>query len=108
MSQEVQDARPHAEARSSGIGVNEAIERAKEWLLSTMSGENISNLGLEEVEHCPGYWNITLGFSRPWDEARTAMTVLSGAVVMRRTYKIVTIDETTGEIVSMKSRDVEQ
>ena len=95
------------ETRSPGISVNDAIDRAKEWLLSTMSTENGSNLGLEEVEHHPGYWNITLGFSRPWDEARNAISVLSGTVVMRRTYKIVTVDETTGEIVSMKSRDVE-
>lgn len=107
MSHEVQEARPIMETRSPGISVNDAIDRAKEWLLSTMSTENVSNLGLEEVEHHPGYWNITLGFSRPWDEARNAMSVLSGTVVMRRTYKIVTVDETTGEIVSMKSRDVE-
>ncbi len=107
MSHEVQEARPIMETRSPGISVNDAIDRAKEWLLSTMSTENVSNLGLEEVEHHPGYWNITLGFSRPWDEARNAISVLSGTVVMRRTYKIVTVDETTGEIVSMKSRDVE-
>ncbi|MCJ2138178.1 hypothetical protein MKK69_29710 [Methylobacterium sp. J-026] len=104
MGQTVQDAPSHQEASTSAISLNDAVARARTWLLATMSDENITNLGLEEVEHCPGYWNITLGFSRPWDEARNAVTVLSGAVIMRRTYKVITVDEVTGEIIAMRNR----
>ncbi len=30
--------------------------------------EHFSNLGLEEVSDQSNQWEITLGFSRPWDE----------------------------------------
>ncbi|MEL6063275.1 MULTISPECIES: hypothetical protein [unclassified Methylobacterium] len=107
MSASFQDAPAHQEEGSAVINLNEAVERAKAWLHATMSGESITNVGLEEVEHQPGYWNITLGFSRPWDATRNAVTVLSGAVVMRRTFKTITVDERTGEVVAMKNRTPE-
>lgn len=107
MSPSLQDLPTHEGESSAVISLNEAVERAKAWLHATMAGENISNLGLEEVEHQPGHWNITLGFSRPWDEARNAITVLSGATVLRRTFKTIMLDEHTGEIVAMKNHNPE-
>lgn len=107
MSNALEDPTARDGEESARVGLNEAVERAKTWLRATLAGESISNLGLEEVEHGPGYWNVTVGFSRPWDEARNAVTVLTGAVILQRTLKTITVDEQTGEIVAMKTRNPE-
>lgn len=93
------------ERHNEPLTLNEAVEKAKTWLTSTLQGEKVINLGLEEVDHGGGKWYITLGFSRPWDASKNAITMLSGDIVMRRTYKIVTIDERSGEVLSMKNWD---
>jgi hypothetical protein len=71
--------------------------------------EEVTNLGLEEVEHvlAAGNWVVTLGFSRPWNTPRTrAQEVLEnlGAVSpLKRSYKVTTIAE-DGVVLSMKNR----
>jgi hypothetical protein len=93
------------------MDVKEAIAAAKHYVKDVYSEEQVTNLGLEEVEHIglptAGKWVITLGFSRPWNTPRTrAQEVLEnlGAVSsLKRSYKVITIAE-DGTVLSMKNR----
>jgi uncharacterized protein YdeI (YjbR/CyaY-like superfamily) len=91
------------------MDVKEAIAMAKNYVKDVYSEEEVTNLGLEEVEHASqaGHWVVTLGFSRPWNTPRTrAQEVLEnlGAVSpLKRSYKVITIAD-DGTVLSMKSR----
>jgi len=87
--------------------VKEAVSAAKSWLRSTLEDEAIANIGLEEIEFDPHEhaWKITLGFSRPWNTVRNALTAISGEPATRRAYRVITVDNTTGKINSMKRSD---
>jgi hypothetical protein len=88
------------------MDVKEAIEKAKKYVNDIYADEQLTNLGLEEVEH-PGNWIITLAFSRPWNTPRTrAQEVLEnlGAVSsLKRSYKVITMAD-DGTVLSMKNR----
>jgi hypothetical protein len=87
--------------------VKEVIRRAKEWVADIYSDEGIMNLGLEEIEFddTAGLWRVTLGFSRPWNSVRGALAAIGGDVAARRAYRVVSIREPNGEVVSVKRRD---
>jgi len=74
------------------MDVKEAIATAKSYVKDIYAEEEVTNLGLEEIEHLPqaGKWIVTLGFSRPWNTPRTrAQEVLEnlGAVSpLKRAY----------------------
>lgn len=90
------------------MDVKEAIATAKNYVKDIYADEEVTNLGLEEVEHVmpAGNWVVTLGFSRPWNTPRTrAQEVLEnlGAVSpLKRSYKIITVAE-DGSVLSMKN-----
>jgi hypothetical protein len=87
----------------------EAVAAAKKYITDIYAEEQVTNLGLEEIEHilARGNWVITLGFSRPWNTPRTrAQEVLEnlGAVSsLKRSYKVITMAE-DGTVLSMKNR----
>jgi len=58
------------------MDVKEAVKAAKDWLVYVMADELPANVGLEGVEfdEPKGVWNITLGFSRPWNSYRNALS----------------------------------
>ena len=91
------------------MDVTEAVAAAKRYVNQVYAEEQVTNLGLEEVERDPavGHWAITLGFSRPWNTPRTrAQEVLEnlGAVSsLKRSYKIITLSD-DGTILSMRNR----
>ena len=91
------------------MDVKEAIAAAKNYINEVYADEQVTNLGLEEVEHGLGgtNWVITLGFSRPWNTPRTrAQEVLEnlGAVTsLKRSYKVITIAD-DGTVLSMRNR----
>jgi hypothetical protein len=91
------------------MNVKEAISQAKQYISDVFRDENISNLGLEEVEFDDGdkTWKVTLGFSRPWNAVRNAITALTGEPAARRTYKVVSIRDSDSEVVSVKNRERE-
>jgi hypothetical protein len=91
------------------MNVHEAVSKAKKFTMEVFAEEKIADLGLEEVvrDDEQGLWRITLGFSRPWNEARTALTMLTGEPQMRRSYKVVTIKDASSEIVSLTNRDTQ-
>ena len=88
------------------MDVKGAVKAAKDYLKEVFSDEGLSNLGLEEIEH-HGIWNVTLGFSRPWNTTRNAITALTGDVAAKRSYKIVKVREADGEVLSIRNRDTE-
>jgi len=91
------------------MDVKEAIAAAKRYLNEVYADEQVTNLGLGEVEHvlAAGNWIITLGFSRPWNTPRKrAQEVLEnlGAVSsLKRSYKVITIAD-DGTVLSMRNR----
>jgi hypothetical protein len=89
------------------VDVKSAINIAKEWVRDVLKDEEPANVGLEEVEHDDqqGVWKITIGFSRPWNTARNPLTAITGEPIARRAYRIVTIKEPHGEVISMKRRE---
>ena len=89
------------------MNVKEAVKLAKEHVLDLFADENITNLGLEEVERDEqGYWIVTLGFSRPWDERCSALASLTQANLPHRSYKIVRIDDKAEQVKGVKHREV--
>jgi len=91
------------------MDVKEAIAAAKSYVKDIYADEEVTNLGLEEVEHVlsAGNWVVTVAFSRPWNTPRTrAQEVLEnlGAFSpLKRSYKVVTIAD-DGTVLSMKNR----
>lgn len=82
--------------------VDEAVNTAKTWVSQIMKDEGIINLGLEEVSLDGEEWRITLGFSRPWNTVRNAMTAIGGEAAPRRAFRVITIRNTDGAVLSMK------
>ncbi len=89
------------------MDVKEAVKAAKIYVADVFSEENLSNLGLEEVEHdeAKKMWLVTVGFSRPWNTTRNALTAIAGDQNPKRAYRIVSLND-NGEVISIKRRDV--
>jgi len=91
------------------MDVKAAVDRAKNQIQLLFGDEEIRNLGLEEVAYddVQAVWRVTIGFSRPWDEPKNALAAIAGQnMYSRRTYKVVTIDEDTSNVISIKTLDV--
>lgn len=84
--------------------VKQAVQAAKQQLLQVFAGEEITDIGLEEVEYdnTKGNWKITIGFTRPWDHKHSLATAL-GTQHMGRSYKVISIGR-NGRMVSIKDR----
>ena len=54
--------------------------RAKTYVADLFDDEEISNVGLEEVEFDDALdrWIVTIGFSRPWDQKNLPLTTALG------------------------------
>lgn len=89
------------------MDVKEAVGVAKKWVRDTLADETVSNLGLDEVEFKDEdkTWRITLGFSRPWNASRNAMTTLVGEPAPRRVYRVLKVSDETGKVISMTRKD---
>jgi hypothetical protein len=89
------------------MDVKEAVKLAKEHVLDLFAEENISNLGLEEVEYDNNAqeWIVTLGFSRPWDEPRNTLASLAESNLPHRSYKIVRIYDQSEMVSCIKNRE---
>ncbi len=87
------------------MDVKQAIRSAKEYVISLYDEEDITNIGLEEVEFdgLSDRWRVTVGFSRPWDRVKSTPIPISD-VRRPRSYKLVLINDSDGQIVSLKDR----
>ena len=91
----------------AALNVKEAVSTAKAYVADIFSDEQPSNIGLEEIvfDEGKGAWKITIGFSRPWNSVKNALTTLTGDAGVRRTFKVLTISNDDGEVLSITSRD---
>jgi len=90
--------------------VKEAVKAAKTYVADLLREEAISNLGLEEVEYDDGagVWLVTVGFSRPWNSVKNGLTAIAGDPAPRRAYRVVSINEKDGRVLSFKRREALQ
>ena len=79
------------------MDVKEAAKLAKDYIANLFADEGITNIGLEEiVRRSPEkVWEVTVGFSRPWDHGGLS-TIMVGQTGLRRSYKLLRIDDGTG------------
>ena len=104
-----------AQLETHRVGVKQAVQAAMDFVRDMYSGEKISNLGLEEVRLDDDTWYVTVGFSRPWDYPKlqppslleVARTNLGSRTESSpdRDYKVVKVDQSTGEVIGMEMRD---
>lgn len=88
--------------------VQDAIRLAKRYVADVFSDEEPTNVGLEEVEFddADQIWNVTIGFSRPMLNVKSAVASWVGEDPMRqRTYRVVRIRDDDGKMVAIKLRD---
>ncbi len=87
------------------MDVREAARTAKEYVVDLFAGEEITDVGLEEVvfDDISNYWKITIGFSRPWDRKKALPAALADAR-LARSYKVIRIDDDDGHVVSLTDR----
>ena len=71
-----------------------AVAKAKDYVEELYEGDKIADVALKELAHDDerGRWLVTVGFTRP-SAANNVLKQLGGE--QRRSYKVVTIDETT-------------
>ena len=91
------------------MDVKQAVRTAKDYLADLMADEGIENLGLEEVQfdEVAQRWNVTIGFSRPWDRKNALTAALTEYGRSDRSYKVLSIDDADGRVKSLKDRILE-
>lgn len=91
------------------MDAREAILKAKAYVAEVFQDDAPRNIGLEEVRFNDSRkaWLITVGFSRSWDSSKPFASALGRDIDLRRTYKVVRIDDVEGSIVSVTNRTVE-
>lgn len=91
------------------MNVKEAVKKAIVYVADIFESERPENIGLEEVVLNEGdnMWEVTVGFSRPWDHQRPNLLVATlQSRNPQRQYKVVRIDNESGEIKSIKIRGI--
>ena len=92
------------------INVQSAVMSAENYLSSLRgtAGLVIEDVRLEEVELSEDqkYWFITLGFCRPVDKSKNPLADLVAISSYEREYKVFKINAQTGEVHSMKIREL--
>jgi len=85
----------------------DAVKIAKDYVAEMYADESATNIGLEEVyfETDKNNWRVTIGFSRPWNTVKNALTTISGESGARRTFKVLTIRDNDGQVLSLTSRE---
>jgi hypothetical protein len=98
---------------STMVDVRSAVSAARDYLqqltdLLLDSDKTIKGLRLEETELSENkqYWLITLGFDLPVDAHRDPLQSIGMNKKYGREYRIFKIDAQTGEVQSMKIREL--
>ncbi|OLC74780.1 MAG: hypothetical protein AUH72_21315 [Acidobacteria bacterium 13_1_40CM_4_65_8] len=89
------------------MDVQSAVGKATTYLRALYGGA-VDDVMLEEVERTPSsHWNVTLSFKRPGAVAYNPMAKALGVPEADyRYYKVFTIDDRSGEVLSMKIRQI--
>ncbi len=88
--------------------VKEAVRQAKRYVSDLFADEKITGIALEEVDfdHDSNAWRITIGFMHP----SHGETVINARIIspwlrpLERSYKVVHINDETGQVESMSDR----
>ena len=89
------------------MDVRQAARTAREYVAELFAYEQIGEVFLEEVDFDDqsDFWKITVSFMRPSDREERLKDILpSLATTLRRSYKIVNVDDESGRIISVKHR----
>ena len=95
------------------MDVKEAVRAGKAYIDGVFEDEDTSDTRLEEVEYDDRehVWNITFSFLRPTGMVSTADVLLpalsKGTRNVRRDYKVVTVDSSSGQATSIRHRSLE-
>lgn len=90
------------------MDVKQAAKLAKEYVADVFAEEGIRNVGLEEIElRGQQVWEVTVGFSRNWDLSGLPAVIL-GQTGLRRSYKVIRINNSDGTVVSVKDRILQE
>ena len=84
-----------------------AITLAKNYVAEVFEPEGAFNIGLEELrfDDREAKWEVTVGFSRPWDRPIGVNVSLSGSGP-RRSFKLIEISDATGRVLGMMDRQI--
>lgn len=85
----------------------QAVARARQFLADHY--DDIDDVLLEELERTDGgngAWQVTLSFARPTASPSRLDTIL--ARPLQRHYRLLTVVDTSGEVRSMKIRELHQ
>src|SRR3954451_15297126 len=91
----------------------EAVAGAKSWIADVFAAEYISDIRLEEIrcDDAKRHWLITIGFARPApDTELSSLERLSRLTLpprLRTSYKVVRIDDVSGEVRAVENRESE-
>ena len=86
------------------MDVKEAVQTAKKYVAELFTDETIANIGLEEVEFnsTSNNWEVTIGFSRPWQ--KNSLATALGNQPPARSYKLLCINDDDGHVMSLTDR----
>tara|TARA_R110001592_G_scaffold206661_1_gene457345 strand:- start:211 stop:492 length:282 start_codon:yes stop_codon:yes gene_type:complete len=91
------------------MNVKEAVQRARTIFSDLFADDLINDIGLEEVtfDDQAKIWRITIGFYRDSDMGKLGIA-LGGPknADVKRYYRTLEIDDLSGELVSVKIRQV--
>lgn len=93
---------------SMPIGVKQAVTSAMAFVSDMYDGQRLRDLLLEEVEmaEADNKWLVTIGFSLAKEESTSILSPATSRKLARQ-YKIIAIDATSGQPVSMKIREAQ-
>lgn len=100
------------------MNARQAIDAAKAYVADVFAGEGVVNIGLEELRFrdYENVWEVTIGFTRPWDKSREDGTVRRGILSqltplptengrpLPRTFKLVEIRDEDGTVLGLSDR----
>jgi hypothetical protein len=92
---------------SSKLKIEQVVQICKDYVRRVFADEQITNLGLEEIEFDPAteHWRVTLGFSRPWDVSPNALMIIGGKADIKRDYKVLIVSDKLASVVSIRNRN---
>jgi len=87
------------------MDVAEVVRRAKAYVRTLFEDESPEDIGLEEIVYDEGshQWDVTIGFSRPWETARGPLSGFS-TIPAGRSYKTVKIRDIDGRVMGLTQR----
>ena len=95
-------------ATERAMNVKEVVRTAITYVEDLFEQVELTNLGLEEVIYDPelSEWDVTVGFSRPWDYPKqNVMVTLAGLENQpKRDYKVIKISDSDGHVRSVMNR----